>query len=54
LEGKRACRISVSLTDGGYRSPDERWGSLQDSQIDAMIRLEKALKPFIMKLKGER
>jgi hypothetical protein len=54
LEGKRACRISVSLSDGGYRSPDEQWGRLQDSQIDAMIRLEKALKPFITKLKGER
>ncbi len=54
LEGKRACRISVSLTDGGYRSPDEQWPGLQGSQIDAMIRLEKALKPFIVKLNGER
>lgn len=54
LEGKRACRISLTLADGGYRSADELWPQLQDTQIDAMIRLERAMKPFIQKLKGER
>ena len=54
LEGKRACRIRVIASDGGYRSDAERWPALQDEQIDAMIRLEKALKPYILRLRGER
>lgn len=54
MEGKRACVIRATLRDGGYKSPDEDWPRLQDEQIDAMMRLERALKPFILKLKGER
>lgn len=51
LEGKRACRIRASLSDGGYRSPEEQWDSLHDSQIDVMIRLERAFKPHIRSLR---
>jgi hypothetical protein len=54
MDGKRSCVIRCTLNDGGYRSPDEDWPRLQDQQIDAMIRLERALKPVILKLKGER
>ncbi|MBM3189775.1 MAG: DUF4268 domain-containing protein [Chloroflexi bacterium] len=50
LEGKRACRISDVLQDGGYRD-EERWPQIQDAMIDAMIRLEKALGPHIRRLK---
>jgi hypothetical protein len=53
LEGKRACRIRAALGDGGYRSPEEQWGSLHDSQRDAMIRLERALKPHIHGLRAQ-
>jgi hypothetical protein len=52
LEGKRACRIRAALDDGGYRSPEEQWPSLHESQIDAMIRLERALKPQIRGLRA--
>jgi hypothetical protein len=52
LEGKRACRIRAALDDGGYRSPEELWPMLHDSQIDAMIRLERALKPHIRGLRS--
>jgi hypothetical protein len=48
LEGKRACRIRENF-DGGYRDQD-RWPEIQDTMIDAMIRLERALKPFINRL----
>lgn len=54
MEGRRACVIRSKLSDGGYRSPDDQWDALQDSQIDAMVRLERALRPFIQKLKGDR
>jgi hypothetical protein len=52
LEGKRACRIRFALADGGYRSPDEQWPMLHDTQIDAMVRLEKAMKPFVQNLRA--
>lgn len=52
LEGKRACRIRFALNDGGYRSPEEEWASLHESQIDAMVKLERALKPHIRALRS--
>jgi hypothetical protein len=54
MDGKRACVVRCTLPGGGYKSSDEVWDRLQNAQIDAMIRLELALKPFILKLKGER
>jgi hypothetical protein len=49
LEGKRACRIKRDIDLGGYRDED-KWPQIQDAMIDAMIRLEKALKPHIARL----
>ncbi|MEC4680578.1 MAG: DUF4268 domain-containing protein [Nitrospirota bacterium] len=49
LESKRACRIRKEIELGGYRD-EARWPANQDAMIDAMIRLEKALKPHITKL----
>jgi hypothetical protein len=51
LEGKRACRISYLCKEGGYRSPEDQWGLIQDNVIHAMDRLEKAIKPFLSKIK---
>jgi len=50
LEGKRASRIIYTQTGGGYRTPEEQWPSLQDGIINAMDRLEKALRPFLKEL----
>ncbi|GAG45527.1 unnamed protein product, partial [marine sediment metagenome] len=50
LKGRRACRIAERLDLGGYRD-EERWPEIQEAMIDAMIRLEKALKPHIRRLK---
>ena len=49
LEGKRACRIKRSIDLGGYRD-EAKWPQIHDAMIDAMIRLEKALKPHIARL----
>lgn len=49
LEGKRACRIKKDIDLGGYRDED-KWPQIHEAMIDAMIRLEKALKPHIMRL----
>lgn len=48
LEGKRACRIKQNL-EGGYRD-EERWPQIHEAMIDAMIRLERALRPHIDQL----
>lgn len=50
LEGKRACRIRKRITVGGYRDEEEKWPKIQEAMVDAMIRLEKALRPYISKL----
>ena len=50
LDSKRACRIKRNIALGGYRD-ESKWPEIQDAMIDAMIRLEKALKPHIAKLK---
>jgi hypothetical protein len=48
LEGKRACRIRHDV-EGGYRD-EERWAEIQDAMIDAMIGLERALRPHLDRL----
>ncbi len=47
LEERRACRIAHRMDVGGYRDPEDRWPEIQDAMIDAMVRLEKALRPHI-------
>ncbi len=49
LEGRRACRIRKTVEGGGLRDPQE-WPKVQESMIDAMIRLEKALRPHLKNL----
>lgn len=49
LEAKRACRIKKTVNVGGWRDED-KWPELQEQMVDAMIRLDKALRPFIKTL----
>jgi hypothetical protein len=49
LPDKRACRIR-KIVAGGYRSPQEQWPEIHDKLIDAMIRLDKAVRPFVQQL----
>jgi hypothetical protein len=35
---------------GGYRDDESKWPEIQDAMIDAMIRLEKALRQHIESL----
>ena len=46
LEGKRACRIAARFDKGGYRSPAEQWPEIQDALIEAMVRFERAIRPY--------
>ena len=50
LEGKRACRIK-DVVEGGYRDAEEKWPEIHKNMIESMIKLDKALKTHIQKLK---
>lgn len=50
LEQRRACRIRKTISGVGYRADQDAWGDTQDSMVDAMVRLERALKPHIDRL----
>ena len=50
LDKKRASRIAFRINSFGLRDKNS-WSELQEKMIDAMIRLEKATKPFIKDLK---
>jgi len=52
LDDRRASRISYVLPTGGLANRD-RWPRIQDAMIGAMVRLEKALKPEIRRLKEQ-
>lgn len=49
LEGRQACRIRKRLDGVGY-SDQARWSELQEELIDAMIKLEHALRIYINQL----
>ena len=51
LEDRRACRIRKRLTVGGWQDDPAKWPEVYAAMVDAMIRLEKALKLHIQKLK---
>lgn len=50
LPGRQGCRICTQL-QGGWKSPEPEWPDMQDRMIDALIRLEGALKKPIQDLK---
>ncbi len=50
-ENVLVCRIESSSNAGGLRD-EEKWGQIQDDMIDRLIRLEKALKPSLAKIRG--
>lgn len=45
LEAKRACRIKYMIDIGGYASPESLWPEIQQRMVDAMQRLELAIRP---------
>jgi Domain of unknown function (DUF4268) len=49
LEGKRACRIAKRLDNGGYKD-EARWPAAYEETVDAMARLERALRPRLNEL----
>ena len=50
LSGIRACRI-CTLIEGGWKSPQETWSDTHAAMVDAMIRLDRALRPHVQGLR---
>jgi len=50
LDNKRASRVRFDIRTGGYRDDASRWPETQDALIEAMIRLERALRPHLKRL----
>lgn len=49
VEGRQVFRIKKQLDLGGYID-EPRWPEIQDAMIDAMVRLESALRPHVERL----
>ena len=49
LDTKRASRIRISFSDGGWKD-QEKWTDVITVMVASMIQLEKSLKPHIQKL----
>ena len=49
LEGKRACRLRVTV-QGGYSDPEQSWKKTHDLMTDSMNRLINALEPHLQTL----
>jgi hypothetical protein len=52
LDDKQASQIGHDMELGGWRSDQSQWPSIQDAMIDAMIRLDKAIKPQFANLRA--
>jgi hypothetical protein len=50
IEGRRGCRIRRTLEVGGYRD-EERWPEIHGQMIDAMVRLEQAIRPHLISIR---
>ncbi|MEW6504844.1 MAG: DUF4268 domain-containing protein [Chloroflexota bacterium] len=50
LDEKQASRIAYLIKGQGGLYDQEKWDSLQDAMVDAMMRLESALKPHFDRL----
>jgi hypothetical protein len=49
LDAGKASRVGYYFK-GGYKNDESEWHSIQEKMVDSMIRLEKAISPFIAKL----
>jgi hypothetical protein len=47
LDDRRASRIRAVIEKGGLKDDESKWPQIQDTMIDAMDRLSKAMKPHI-------
>jgi hypothetical protein len=50
LKDNTPCRIGYDMKIGDFENDEATWKTIQTKMIDAMIRLENAISPFVAKL----
>lgn len=50
LPASRGCRIRNRI-EGGWRTSQEEWPGIHEKLVEAMIRLDRALRPYVPKLR---
>lgn len=51
LFGKRACRIAAHLPTNEFRDDETTWPAMHEALLEAMVRFERALSPYIAEVK---
>jgi hypothetical protein len=51
LDENLGSKIAYYLEEGGYQDNEEEWPRIQASMVDAMVRLEKAMTPFLSNIR---
>ena len=51
LDEKLGSKVAYRVTIGGYQNPEDEWNAIQQAMVDAMIKLERSVKPFLTNLK---
>lgn len=51
LDGKLGSKVAYYVEAGGYQDPEQTWSVAHNAMVDAMIRLERSVKPFVLKLR---
>lgn len=51
LDGYRSCVIKFNLNSGGWKTEEEKWPIIHQEMIDSMLKLQKATKEKIKRLK---
>jgi hypothetical protein len=52
LEENLGSKIAYYLEEGGYQDNEEEWATIQAALVDAMVRLEKAMTPFLSNVRN--
>ena len=53
-EDARSCRIARTVREGGWKTSEEDWPRAHTEMVDAMIRFEKALRPYLKQFSRAR
>lgn len=52
LDGKLGSKVAHCVDMGGYQNSEEEWNTIHQAMVDAMMKLERSVKPFLANLKN--
>ena len=51
MDGKLGSKVAYYVEVGGYQDPESTWNLAQNALVDAMIKLERSVKPFVLRIR---